>query len=666
MAKLRGAHPGTSGSNATAKGAEPVTLPLTTRLATSARYTVRTAKLVYRVSPKLAATYVALTLGGSGLPLAVAWIGKKLVDAVVARDGRTASIWVGAELVVIATLALVTRGSALVRQVLGARLGVDVNTAILEKATRLDLPDFEDSELYDRMTRARREASSRPLALVSDAFGFVQNALTLTGYLALLVGYGGWVAALLLLSTVPATLVEVRFSKEQFKLRNWRSPESRKLLYLEHALASDEHAKEIRLFDLAGLFLGRYKETAEAFYGEDVKLAVKKSSAVTGLSLIATFALYGTYASVAMLAARGAITLGTMTMYVLAFRQGQSAFQSALSAVGSIYEHNLYMSNLFDFLGEEAAALGASRKAAAKVPPAVTVANKAADANKAAEASDATDKKPNGTPEVHSKDSRPSPKERTGAEVRFENVGFKYPTKDAWALRGIDLTIRAGEKVALVGHNGAGKTTFVKLMTGLYKPTEGRILVDGRDVADWERTALLARFGVVFQDFNQYQLSLRENVGVGSVPRMDDEEQVLRATDLGGAAPLVTELAEKGGLDAALGQWFRGGVELSGGQWQKVALSRAFMREDADILVLDEPTAALDAESEHTVFERFHALAKGRTTLVISHRFPTVRMADRILVLEGGKVKEEGTHDFLLAQNGLYARLFRLQAQGYT
>jgi len=594
---------------------------------------VRTARLVAQASPGLAATFVVLTLAGSALPLLVAFFGKRLVDAVVAKDTRGATVWVLAEASVVVSLALVTRGSQLVRQVLGARLGVDVNTAILRKATELELPDFEDSELYDRMTRARREASSRPLALVTDAFSLVQNALTLVGYLALLVGYGGGIAALLLVSTVPATLAEIRFSKEQFKLRNWRSPESRKLLYLEHALASDEHAKEVRLFDLAELFLARYTTTAEAFYKEDSRLAVKKASATTGLSLLATLALYGTYVSVALMAARGAISLGTMTMYVLAFRQGQAAFQSALSAVGSIYEHNLYMSNLFGFLGDT---FTFRRRASAKETR---------------------------TPDALRAGAKEAPR---GAEIRFEGVTFVYPNKEAPALEGISLTIRSGEKLALVGHNGAGKTTFVKLMTGLYTPTSGRILIDGRDVREWDRSALLARFGVVFQDFNQYQLTLRENVGVGSVPRLEDDAQIVRAAELGGAKAIVEELREQGGLEANLGQWFKGGVELSGGQWQKIALSRAFMRDDADILVLDEPTAALDAESEHTVFERFHALAEGRTTLVISHRFPTVRMADRILVLEGGKVKEEGTHEALLAEDGLYARLFRLQAKGYT
>lgn len=612
--------------------------PLTERLRESARHTVRTARLVFRSAPRLASAFVALTLAASALPLAVAFIGKRLVDAVVAKHEREALAWVAAELGVVVALALVTRGAQLARLVLGSRLGVDVNTAILAKATTLSLPDFEDSELYDRMTRARREASSRPVALVSDAFAFVQNTLTLLGYLALLVGFGGWVAALLLLSTVPATIAEVRFGKKQFKLRNWRSPESRKLLYLEQALASDEHAKEIRLFDLGGLFLGRYVETAEAFYAEDTKLAVRKSATTTGLSLIATLALYATYASVALLAARGALSLGTMTMYVLAFRQGQSAFQSALSSVGSIYEHNLYMSNLFGFLGDDDTSFHAL--------PATSP-----DRGGASGAAIPTP---------------PTAPKKGGAEIRFEGVGFRYPGKEAYALRGIDLVLRPGEKVALVGHNGAGKTTFVKLMTGLYTPTEGRILVDGRDVAEWDRRALVRRFGVVFQDFNQYQLSFRENVGVGEVARMHDDDAIERAVARGGASTVVESLAEKGGLDAALGQWFRGGVELSGGQWQKVALARGFMREDADVLVLDEPTAALDAESEHVVFDRFQALAEGRTTLVISHRFPTVRMADRILVLDGGAVCEEGTHDALVARGGLYARLFRLQARGYT
>jgi ATP-binding cassette subfamily B protein len=551
-------------------------------------YVARTARLVWRASRRLSIAYVALTLVASALPLGVAWVGKHLVDAVVARDEHLALRWVVVELALVAGQATATRGLGLCRQILGSRLGVDVNVAILERAANLELRHFEDSEFYDRMTRARREASSRPLALVSDVFSLVQSALTLAGYLALLLAFSPWAALVLLVSTVPATLAEVKYSKVLFKMRNWRSPESRKLYYLEHVLANDEYAKEIKLFGLGSLFLGRYKDTAESFHAEDSRLATKKAGVTHGLSLVATVALYATYGFVAVLAARGSISLGQMTMYVLAFRQGQSSFQSLLSAIGSIYEHNLYMSNLFTFLGEVR-------------PP---------DEGRALLAPE---------PSVALAPSAPGPH---GAEVRFEDLGFKYPGKDTWAIRHVDLVIPPGQKVALVGHNGAGKTTLVKLLTGLYEPTEGRVVVDGRDVRDWDRGELLARFGVVFQDFNQYQLALRENVGLGSVPHLGDEPRILHAAELGGAAELVG--------------------------------------------VLDEPTAALDAESEHAVFERFQKLALGRTTLVISHRFPTVRMADRILVLEGGAVIEQGTHDELVAQKKTYARLFALQAQGYA
>jgi len=306
-------------------------------------------------------------------------------------------------------------------------------------------------------------------------------------------------------------------------------------------------------------------------------------------------------------------------LYGISFRQGQQAFQSILSSLGGMYEHNLYMSNLFSFL----------------------------DSTATSEAP-----KPPGTGLV-----------RDEKGIRLENVSFKYPGQDRWVLRNVDLFIPAGQSIALVGQNGAGKTTLVKLVTRLYDPTEGRLLLDGKDLRDWDRGELLARFGVVFQDFNQYQLVAKENVGVGSVAHLEDEPRIVRAVDRGGAKPVIEGLAS--GIDTPLGRWFQDGADLSGGQWQKIALARGFMREQADMLVLDEPTAALDAEAEHAVFERFKQLSAGRTTIIISHRFPTVRMADRILVLEEGSITEDGTHAELVAADRTYAKLYRLQAEGY-
>jgi ATP-binding cassette subfamily B protein len=339
----------------------------------------------------------------------------------------------------------------------------------------------------------------------------------------------------------------------------------------------------------------------------------------------------------ALAAAEGRLTLGTMVLYVAAFRQGQQAFQAILGTIGGMYEDSLYMSNLFSYLDLDTARDNPRREPGREM--AVPT---------------------NGTAKLESPALLPV---AHGGGIVFDDVGFRYPGSERWSLRHVSLAVPSGEKLAIVGHNGAGKTTFIKLLTRLYDPTEGRILLDGKDLRDWNRSALLARVGVVFQDFNEYQFDLEENVGLGSVEHLGDDARVERAIDLGGAREVVASLVR--GKKTQLGRWFKDGVELSGGQWQKVALARAFMREEADILVLDEPTAALDAEAEHAVYERFKTLAKGRTAILISHRFPTVRMADRIIVLHDGRITETGTHASLLDQRGEYARLFQLQAHGY-
>jgi ATP-binding cassette subfamily B protein len=607
------------------------------RLRGSVSQSGQTLGLVWRSSPGGTIALGVLTVLAAALPPVVAYVGKLIIDAVIAahaaapgaaRDAAVARTvrFVLLELGAVGTIALLERSLGLVRQLVGSRLGIDVNVAILEKAQELDLRHFEDPEFYDKLTRARREASSRPLSLIQGNFQLLRNALTLAGYVALLVRFSGWMVAALLVATVPAFVAEARFSGAAFRLRNWRSPDARRLNYLEYVMANDEHAKEVKLFGLGPLLLGRYKRLAEQFYVEDKALATRRTVWAYLLSLVSTLVFYACYALIVLATARGGLSLGDMTLYLAAFRQGQQSFQSILTAVGGMYEDSLYMSNLFEFLSIPVAReLGAPAAEAAARPPAPTLVEEG---------------------------------------IRFEGVGFRYPEAKVWALRGIDLVLPKGQSLALVGENGAGKTTFIKLLAGLYRPTEGRVLLDGKDLRDWDETELRRRIGVIFQDFNQYQLLLRENVAFGSVEHLDDEVRTQRAVERGGARELVSGLSD--GLDTQLGRWFKSGAELSGGQWQKVALARAFMREEADILILDEPTAALDAEAEHAVFERFRQLTAGRTAILISHRFPTVRMADRILVLEHGHVIEDGTHADLLAAGARYAHLFRLQAAGYS
>jgi len=616
--------------------AQPPPPPLRARIVASATHSLRALGLVWRSAPGGVVALAAFTIAASALPPFVAWVGKLIIDAVVAAHAaapgvaRAAALdravrLVALELGAVVAMAACERVLGLVRQLVGLRLGIDLNVRILEKAERLSLRHFEDAAFYDKLTRARREASTRPLSLIQSNFQVIRHGLTLAGYVALLIGFSGWMAVAVLAATVPAFIAEARFSGAAFRLRNWRSPDSRRLTYLEYVLGNDEHAKEVKLFGLAPLLLGRYKSLAETFFADDRRLAVRRMAWGYALSLVSTVVFYGCYAVIVAATVRGRLSLGEMTLYLVAFRQGQQSFQAVLSALGGMYEDTLYMSNLFEYFAIDT-----------ETPPA----------------------------------RGPMGVVRAEEGIRFADVGFRYPATDGdpdsgkWALRHVDVFIPKGQSLALVGENGAGKTTFIKLLANLYRPTEGQILLDGRDLSTWQEEALRRRIGVIFQDFNEYQLAVRENVGFGSVEHAGDELRLGRAVDRGGARELVAGLPA--GVETQLGRWFNGGVELSGGQWQKVALARAFMREEADILILDEPTAALDAEAEHAVFQRFRALAAGRTTILISHRFPTVRMADRILVLEAGQVVEDGTHAELVAAGRRYARMFKLQAAGYA
>ncbi|MEI6221706.1 MAG: ABC transporter ATP-binding protein [bacterium] len=585
-------------------------------------YTKRSLGLAWKSSPRMSVLIVFLTLISAVMPLGVAYVGKVIIDSVLSGSVESTINWVLVEAGVIALQALVQRALFLYRTLLGARLALDVNVLILEKALTLELRHFEDSEVYDKLTQARREASSRPVSMAGNTMQLAQNILTLLGYITLLVSFSGWAVLGLLLAAFPATIAEMRYSRKGFRLRNWRSPDARRLNYVEYVLANDAHVKEVKVLNLGPMLLQRYKDLGEAFYAEDKELSVKRSLWSYVLSLLATVAFYATYLVMAIATAAGQLTLGNLTLYVAAFRQGQQSFQSCLTAIGSMYEDNLYMSNLFSFL---------------EIP----------------------------TTRAEQSDTAPVSHKSFGQEkgIRFDHVGFRYPGNDEWAVRNISLFIPEGQSMALVGHNGAGKTTFIKLLCRLYEPTEGRIFLDGKNLNDWDELVLQQRISVVFQDYNKYQFKVRENVGIGSVEHMGDEERIWRAAELGGVEEVVADLPD--GLDTQLGKWFKDGTELSGGQWQKIALSRAFMREDADILIFDEPTAALDAEAEQLVFERFRTLAKGKTAILISHRFPTVRMAERIVVVEGGRIVEEGSHDDLLRKGGRYAELFSLQAKGY-
>src|SRR5579862_8133915 len=507
------------------------------------RYSRHAVHLVWDTNRTLLFAAAALTLVGGLLPAAVAWIGARIVDAVVTamhapgHDVHLVLRLVLLEGVLVAALSGVQRGLSLCQALLRAQLGQRVNVMILEKALTLELQHFEDSEFYDKLTRARREASTRPLSLVTRTFGLIQNGLSLASYAVLLAHFSPWAVAVLLLAGLPAFVAEVKFSGDAFRLFRWRSPESRMQLYLETVIAREDHAKEVKLFGLGARLLERYRAIFRRLYGEDRSLTVRRDAWGFVLGLIATAALYAAYAWIAVSTVRRLITLGQMTMYLALFRQGQSAVSAMLSAVGGMYEDNLYLSTLYEYLETPVASPGGAA--------------------------------------LHGPDPQDG--------IRFEDVSFTYPGAEEAALEHVTLHLKPGASLALVGENGSGKTTLIKLLTRLYLPTAGRVLLDGRDLTEWDEAALRARIGVIFQDFVRYQMLVGENVGAGDERYFEDEARWRSAAGKGQASEFIEALP--GGYRTQLGKWFRDGRELSGGQWQKIALSRAFMRTRADILV---------------------------------------------------------------------------------
>jgi ABC-type multidrug transport system fused ATPase/permease subunit len=603
----------------------PQSRPLSSSRALSiVQYCGRAIALVWATHRQFTLTLAVLTLIAGLIPASIAYLGKLIVDGVVlaarsqlAADRLHALQFLAIEAIAVAFLAGCQQGTTLCQSLLRVLLGQKVNVLILEKALTLDLAHFEDSEFYDKMTRARREASSRPLSLVGRTFGLVKDGLSLITFGGLLLNFSPIAVLMLMLAAIPAFIAETRFAGAAFRLFRWRVPETREQQYLENLIAREDFAMEVKLYQLGETLLNRYRNTFNRLYVEDRDLTIQRSTWSYLLGLVSTATFYATYVWIVWEAIAGRISLGDLTMYLVVFRQGQSTFSSILSSVGGMYEDSLYLSNLYEFLEQEIEMpLGTAKQ---------------------------------GT--------------RPGDGIRFENVSFCYPGNDEPALQGISFHLRPGEKLAIVGKNGSGKTTLIKLLTRLYTPDSGRILLDGLDLAQWDVEVLQRRIGVIFQNFVRYQFTVGENVGVGDVEHLENQPRWEEATEIATARSFIETMPDK--FQTRLGKWFKGGRELSGGQWQKIALSRAFMRTKADILVLDEPTSAMDAEAEVEIFNHFRAATQNQMAILISHRFSTVRMADQIMVMESGRVTESGTHEELVRSGGGYARLFELQAAGY-
>lgn len=616
-------------------------------------------KLVWQTHRGLTIAMIVLRLARAFVPVAVLWIGKLIIDAVVAARGGSFDskhLWqlVGLEIALAFLGEVLARLSAVVESLLGDLFSNRTSIMLMQHAALLDLYQFEDPAFYDQLDRARRQTTGR-IGLLAQLLSMSQDALTLASLGAVLLVYSPWLLLLLAVAVVPGFLGEAHYAALEYSLLFRRTPERRQLDYLRYLGASDRPAKEVQLFGLAAWLVERYQKLSTRFYEENKQLTIRRSAVATLLSAVGLIGYYGAYAIILLRAVQGALTLGSLTFLAASFMRSRDIIQRLLSGAGALYSQSLYLQDLFDFFETK--------------------------------------------PSITSKPGAPAVPRPLREGFVFENVGFRYPDDEKWALRGVNLSLRPSERLALVGGNGAGKTTLVKLLTRLYDPTEGRILLDGIELREYDLEGLRRNVGVIFQDFYRYDLRFDENIGVGEIEEVRDyfdstedlngmlsSEGRLAPTAYGSQTdsiktdgdatpPIIISAAEKSlaasllprlpeGYGQILGRRFQGGVDLSGGEWQKVALARAYMR-DAQVLILDEPTASLDARAEYEVFRRFAGLMAGRMAVIISHRFSTVRMADRIVVLDEGRVVEEGTHDALVMRGGLYSELFSLQAKGY-
>jgi ATP-binding cassette subfamily B protein len=599
-------------------------------------------RMVWRTHRGMVAGICALRLLRAFVPLATLWIGKLIVDAVVAATrtgvphwGRIATL-LAMEAGIVTLGEVAARFGSLLESLLGDLFSNRLSVRLMEHAAELDLQHFEDPDFYDRLERARRQTVGR-IALVSELLGMAQDGITLLTLTTTLLAFSPLLFALLVVAVLPSFLGETHYAALGYSLLYQWTPERRKLDYYRYVAATDSTAKEVKLFGLSGWLIEQYRELSDRFYQANRRLAIRRNAASTALSLVSTLGYYAAYATIVVRTVQRVLTLGDLTLLSGSFSRSRDVIQRMLLSFSDLYEQALYLDDLFVFLGMRPRI---ARPAAAL----------------------------------------PFPKPiREGFE--FRDVWFRYPEQESeggdreapaeddpsWVLRGVSFRVAPGERLALVGENGAGKTTLTKLLTRLYDPTRGEILLDGRPLAEYDPAELHDQVGVIFQDFVRYDLVAEENIAVGRIAALTAGQdgvrgQVEDAARRSLAADVIDALPQR--YRTMLGRRFEGGVDLSGGQWQKVALGRAYMR-DAQLLILDEPTAALDARAEYEVFRRFSELTEGKMAILISHRFSTVRMADRILVLEHGRVIERGTHDELVALGGRYAELFSLQAAGY-